>query len=103
MGHSVRVQVESSSDRVMFGLSDISGHFGLGRVLFGSGRFRVNQFLVKYACHAKTSNFVENFGSGFIRLWIGLLRVFESKLVHPIPSFGSGTDPGRSVRVSGPG
>ena len=61
----------------MFGLSDISGRFGLGRVWFGSDRFRVNQFLMKYARHAKTSNFVENFGSGM--------------------------GPGHSVRVSGLG
>ena len=64
MGHLVRVRVGLSLGRVMFGLSDISDRFSLGRVWFGSGRFRVNQILVKYARHAKTSNFVENFGSG---------------------------------------
>jgi len=36
----------------MFGLTDISGYFGLGRVWFRSGRFGVNQVLVKYTRHA---------------------------------------------------
>jgi len=73
MGHSVRVLVGSSSGRVMFGLSDISGRFGLGRVWFSSDRFWVNQFLMKCAHHAKTSNFVENLGSGMVRA--GSIRV----------------------------
>ena len=50
----------------MFGLNDVSG-----RVWFGSGRFRVNQFLIKYARNVKTSNFVENFGSGMVRVGSG--------------------------------
>ena len=78
----------------MFGLSDISGLFGLGRVWFSSYRFRVNHF-VKYTHHAKTSNFVENFGSGMVRF--GSIRVSG-------PLSGernSGMSPGRSVRVSG--
>ena len=69
MGHSVRVRIGSSLGRVMFGLNEISGRFGLGRVWFSSGQFLVNQFLVKCACHAKTSNFVENF-----RVEYGLVR-----------------------------
>ena len=69
MDHSVRAQVGSSSGRVMFWLSDISDLFSLSRVWVGSGRFRVNQFFVKYARHGKTSNFVENFESGMVRFW----------------------------------
>jgi len=57
---------DSGTGQVMFGLSDILGHFGLGRVWFSSSRFRINQFLIKYACYAKTSNFVENFRSGMV-------------------------------------
>jgi len=38
--------------------------------------------------------------SGFIRLWIGLLRVFESRLIHPILSVDSDIYPGRLVRIS---
>jgi len=38
--------------------------------------------------------------SGFIRLRIGLRRVFGSKLVQPISGVGSGMDPGQSVRAS---
>ena len=79
MGHLVRVWVGSSSGWVMFGLNDVSGRFGSGRVWFGSGRFRVNQFLVKYARNAKTSNFVENFGSGQfgfrVRFRVSIFRV----------------------------
>ena len=101
MGHSVRVRVGSSSDRVMFGSSDISGHFSLGRVWFCSGRFRVNQFLIKYARHAKTSNFVENFASGMVRF--GSIRVSGPLSGEHISGFGSGMGPGRSVRVSGLG
>ena len=53
MDYSVQVRVRSSSGWVMFGLSDISGRLGLGRVWFSSSGFQVNQILVKYACHAK--------------------------------------------------
>ena len=101
MGHSVRVRVGSSSGWVMFGLSDISGCFGLGRVWFGSGRFRVNQFLVKCTRHAKTSNFVENFGSGMVR--VGSIRVSGPLSGEHISGVGSGMGPGHSVRVSGLG
>jgi len=73
MGHTVRVWVGLSSDWVMFVLNDISGRFGLSRVWFGSGRVRVNQFLVKYTRHAKRSNFVKNFESGIIRF--GSIRI----------------------------
>ena len=101
MGHSVRVRVRVGSclGRVIFGLSDISGRFSLGRVWFGSGRFRVNQFLVKHACHAKTSNFVENFGSGMVRF--GSIGVSGPLLGEHILGVGSGMGPGRSVWVSG--
>jgi len=99
MGHSVRVWVGSRSIRVMFGLSDISGRFGLGRVWFGSGRFRVNQFLVKYTLHCKTSNFVENFGSGMVRF--GSIRVSGPLSGEHISGVGSGMGSGRSVRISG--
>ena len=101
MGHSVRVRVSVSSGRVIFGLSDISGHFGLGRVWFGSGRFRVNQFLVKYARYTKTSHFVKNFGSGMVR--VGSIRVSGPVSGEHISGVGSGMGPGHSVRVSGLG
>ena len=79
--------------RIMFRLSDISGHFDLRRVWFGSDRFQVNQFLVKYARHAKTGNFVENSGSGMVRC--GLIQVSGEH----ISGVGSGMDPDRSVQV----
>ena len=101
MGHSVRVRVGSSSGRVMFGLNDISGRFDLGRVWFGSGRFRVNQFLVKYARHAKTSNFLENFGSSMVRF--GSIRVSGPLSGEHISGVGSGMGLGHSVRVLGLG
>jgi len=101
MGHTVRVWVGLSSSWVMFRLNDISGRFGLGRVWFGSGRVRVNQFLVKYTRHAKTRNFVKNFGSGMVRF--ASIRVSSPHSSENISSVGSGMDPGRSVRVSGLG
>ena len=101
MGHSVRVRVGSSLDWVMFGLSDISGRFDLSRVWFGSGRFRVNQFLVKYVRHAKTSNFVENFGLCMVR--VGSIWVSGPLSGEHISGVGSGMGPGHSVRVSGLG
>ena len=97
MDYSVRVLVGSSSGWVMFRLNEISGRFGLGRVWFGSGRFQINQFLVKYACHTKTSNFVENFGSGMVQF--GSIRILGPLLGEHI----SGMGPGYSVRVSGLG
>ena len=99
MGHSVPARVGSSSGQVMFRLSDISGRFGLGRVWFGSGRFRVNQFLAKYVRHAKTSNFVENFGLGMVRL--GSIRVSSPLSGEHISGVESGMGLGHSVRVSG--
>ena len=98
MGHSVWVRVGSSLGRVMFGLNKISGRFGLGRVWFGSDQFRVNQFLVKYACHAKTSNFVENCRSDMV--WFGPILISGPLLVEHIPGVRSNMGPGRSVRVS---
>jgi len=85
----------------MFGLNDILGHFSLGRVWFGSGRVRANQFLVKYTRHAKTSNFMKNFGSGMVQF--GSIRVSGSLSGEHISGVGSGMGLGRSVRISGPG
>ena len=99
MGHSIRVWVGSSSGWVIFGLNEISGRFSLGQVWFGSGPFRINQFLVKYACHAKTSNFAENFGSSMVRF--GLIRVLDPLSGEHISGVGSGMGPSRSVQVSG--
>jgi len=73
MGNSVQVWIGSSSGQIWIELNDISGRFGLGWVWFDSGRFRVNQFLVKYTRHAKTSNFVKKFGSGMV--WCLSIRV----------------------------
>ena len=108
MAHLVRVRFGSSSGWIMFGLNEISGHFGSGRIWFGSGRiwfgssrFRVNQFLVKYGCHAKTSNFVENFGSGMVR--VGSIWVSGPLSGEHISGVGSGMDPDRSVQISGLG
>jgi len=101
MGHSVRVWVGPSLGWVMFGLSDILGCFGLGWVWFGSGGFWVNQFLIKYACHAKTSNFVENFSSGMIRF--GSIRVSNPLSGEHISDVESSMGPGLSIRVSGLG
>ena len=97
MGHSVRVQVGSSSGRVMFGLSNISGHFGLGRVWFGW----VNQIWVRYARHAKTSNFVENFGSDMVQF--ESIRVSSPLSGEYILGVGLGIVPTRSVWVLGLG
>ena len=48
-------------------------------------------------------HFSLSYNSGFVCLWIGLLRVFGSKLVHPISGVGSSIDPGHSVQGSGLG
>ena len=101
MGYSVQVWVGSSSSWVIFGLSDISGRFNLGRVWFGSSRFRVNQFLFKYTRHAKISNFVENFESGMIRF--GSIRFSDPLSGEHISGIGSSMGPSHSVRVSGLG
>ena len=82
----------------MFGLNEILDRFGLGRVLFGLDRFRVNQFLVKYTCRAKTSNFVENFGSSMVRF--GSIRISSPLSGKHISGVKSGMGPGRSVRIS---
>ena len=87
MGHSVWIQIRLSSSQVMFRLSDISGRFGLDQVWFDLGRFRINQFLVKYVRHAKTSNFVEDFGSGMARF--GSIRVLSSLPSEHISDIGS--------------
>jgi len=81
----------------MFGLSDILGRFSLGRVWLGLGQFRVNQFMVKYAHHAKTSKFVENFRSGMTRF--GSIQVSGSLSGEHISDVGSGMSSGRSIWV----
>jgi len=55
--------------------------------------------LVKYTCHVKTSNFVENFGSSIVQF--GSIRVSGPLSGEHISGVGSGVDPGRSVRISG--
>ena len=83
----------------MFGLSDISGLFGLGRLWFGSGRFRVNQFAIKYARNGKTSTFIENFGPDMVRF--GSIRVSGPLSGESISGIESDMGPGHSVQVSG--
>ena len=67
--------------------------FRVVSVWIGYGSVRVNQFLVKYVCHAKTSN-----GSGMVRF--GSIRVSGPLSREHISDVGSGMDPGRSVQVS---
>jgi len=95
MGHLIRVWIGSSSGWVKFGLNDILGRFGLDRVWFSPGRVQVNQLLVKYAHHAKTSNFVKNFGSGMIRF--GSIQVSNPLSDKHISGVRSGMGPARSV------
>ena len=80
----------------MFGLNDVSG-----RVWFGSGRFRVNQFLVRYARHAKTSDFMKNFGSGMARF--GLIWISGPLSGEYISGVRSSMGPGFLVQISGHG
>jgi len=84
----------SGRNQIGFKMSMVQVEFGLST--FGSLRFGFEL--------GRVISGMGNFGSGnnlgFVRLWIGLLRVFGSKSVHPISGVGSGTDPGRSVRVS---
>ena len=75
--------------------------FRVVSVWVGYGSVRVNQFLVKYTHHAKTSNFVKTFGSGMVRF--GSIRVSGPLSGDHISGVGSGMDPDRSVRVSGLG
>ena len=53
--------------------------------------------MVKYACHAKTSNFVKNFGSGIV--WFGLIRVSSLLSGEHISDVGLGMGPDHLVRV----
>ena len=55
---------------------------------FSPDRLRVNRFLVRYACHAKISNFLETFGSSVVRL--GSIPVSGPLLGEPISDVGSG-------------
>ena len=52
---------------------------------------------MKYARHAKTNNFAENFGSGMVR--VGSIRLSGEH----ISGVGSGMGSSHSVRVSGLG
>ena len=71
----------------------------MGRVWFGSGRFRFNQFLGKYTRHEKKSNFVEIFGSSMIRF--ESIRVSGPLSGEHISNDGSGIGSSHLVRVSG--
>ena len=68
---------------------------------FDSGRFRVNQFLVQYVCHANICNFLENFGSDMV--WFGSIWVSGPLLGEPISDAGSGRDLDCLVRILDPG
>ena len=67
------------------------------RVQYGS--VRVNQFLINYACHAKTSNFIENFGSGMVRF--GSIRFSGPLSGEHISDVELSIGSGRSIRISG--
>ena len=75
--------------------------FWIVSVWVGYGLVRVNQFLVKYACHAKISNYVENFGSGMVQFVS--IRISGPLLDEPISDGGSSMNPDCSVQVSGLG
>ena len=68
--------------------------YGSVQVDFGS-----TNFFVKYVRHAKTSNFVENFGSVMVRF--GSIRVSGPLSDEHISGVKSGMGQGSSVRVSG--
>ena len=55
--------------------------------------------MVKYACHTKTSNFVENFGSGMV--WFESIRILDLLSREHILDVGSGIGSGHLVEVSG--
>ena len=57
--------------------------------------FGSTNFLVRYARHAKTSNFVKNFGSGMVRF--GSIRVSGPLLGEHISGVGLGMGPSRSI------
>ena len=71
----------------------------MGQIWFGSGRVRVNQFLVKYARHAKISNFVKNFESNMV--WFGSIRISCPLSDKPLSYVGSGMSPSCSIRILG--
>jgi len=85
-----RIGFKSNTVWVGFGLSIFSSlqigslwiGFKLGRIILDAGHF--NSY----------------YNSGFVWLWINLLRMFGSKSVQPISGVGSGMDSGQSVRVS---
>ena len=96
------VKIESGRNRIGFKMGMV--RFGFGLSTFGSHRFRLFRFRFELGrVNWGVGNFRSGYNSGFVRLWISLLRVFRSKSVHPISGVGSGMDPGCSVRVWGLG
>jgi len=88
-------QIELGQNRIGFKTGTVRVGFGLS--IFGSFRFGFELGRVI----SGVGNFGSRYNSGFVRLRIGLLRVFGSKLVHSISGVGSGMDSSHSVRVSG--
>ena len=75
---------------------------GFGLSIFRSLRFGSRRFGFELGhVISDMGNFGSWYNSGLVWLWIGLLRVFESKSVRLISGVGSGMDPGHSIRVSG--
>ena len=54
---------------------------------------------MKYSHYAKTSNFVENFRSGMIR--VGSIYILGSLSGEHISNIGSSMNPNNSIRISG--
>ena len=83
------------------GIGSVLEQVGFGLSIFGS--LRVGSLRIGYELGRVISG-VGHFGcrliSGFVRLWIGLYRVFRSKSVQPISGVGSGINQGQSVQVS---
>ena len=75
--------------------------FRVVSVWFEYGSVRVNQFLVKYTRHAKTSNFMKNFGSGMVRF--GSIPISGPVSGEHISGVGSSMSLGCSVWVLGLG
>ena len=95
-------KIESGTNQIGFNTGMVC--VGFGSSTFGSLRFESLWFGFELGrVVSGVDNFELGYNSGFVRLWIVLLRVFGSKSVHPISGVGSGMDPGRSVRVLGLG
>ena len=88
-------KIESGRNRIGFKMGIVWVEFGLS--IFESLRFGFELGRVIL----DVGNFGSCYNSGFVRLWIDLLRVFGSKWVHPISGVSSRMDPCRSVRDSG--